>query len=126
MLCLATVGWCTRTVYVTEEMTWECAPNEYNSAFYARPDGYVRFRFVENFYCFEVESARNLCAELRKAEKAVVNVEFEVWGNSHEVRGYRMLTVDGHPLRDVGGWGNSGSNDYSGPCPISNVMHSHD
>lgn len=114
------------SVRIQKQMTWESAPEEYKSAFYAKPDEYVRFRFVENPHCFEVESAKDLGAELRKAEKPVVSVEFEVWGGSHGVRGYRMLAVDGRPLRDVGGWGNSGSNDYSGPCPISKAMHSHD
>jgi hypothetical protein len=120
-LFLSTLA-CTRTVHVTERMTWECAPDEYKPAFYARPDEYVRFRYVANPRCFEVESARDLCSTLSKAGNAVVNVEFEVWGKGHSIRGYRMLSVDGHALQDVGGWGNSGSNDAQQPCPISNWM----
>ena len=111
------------SVRIQKQMTWESAPEEYKSAFYAKPDEYVRFRFVENPHCFEVESAKDLGAELRQAGTPVVSVEFEVWGGSHGVRGHRMLAVDGRPLRDVGGWGSSGSNDYSGPCPISKAMH---
>lgn len=120
--CVVTVG-CTRTIRVTEQMTWECAPDEYKPAYYARPDEYVRFRYVKNPRCFEVESARNLCSELSDAGRPVVNVEIEVWGRFHQVRGYRTLAVDGRALKDVGGWGNSGSNDASQPCPDSEWMH---
>jgi len=42
------------SVRIQKQMTWESAPEEYKSAFYARPDEYVRFRFVENPHCFEV------------------------------------------------------------------------
>ena len=103
---------CDRHRHVTKPMTWECAEDEYNSSFYARPDEYARFRFVENPHCFDVESSKNFCAELSKSGKAVVNVEFEVWNH-----GYRMVAVDGRPIQDVGGWGNNGANDYSGDCP---------
>ena len=34
LLCLVNVG-CQRTVHVTEQMTWECAPDEYKAAYYA-------------------------------------------------------------------------------------------
>jgi hypothetical protein len=65
----------------------------------------VQFRYVENPHCEEVESSRNFCAELREAGKAVVNVEFELWGYSHTLHGYRMVSVDARPIRDVGGSG---------------------
>jgi hypothetical protein len=110
LLLLATC--CERPKYVTKAMTWECAEDEYKSSFYARPDEYVRFRFVENPHCFEVESSKNFCSELRKNSRTVVNVEFEVWENGH-----RIIAVDGRPIKDVGGWGHNGANDYSGPCP---------
>ena len=116
--CLVNVG-CQRTqrtVHVTEQMTWECAPDEYNPAFYARADEYVRFRYVESPRCFEVESGKNLCAQLRNGGKTVVDVEIELWGHSHTLRGYRTVSVDGRPIQDVGGWGHSGANG-SGPCP---------
>jgi hypothetical protein len=120
-LCLITAG-CKRTVHVTEQMTWECAPDEYNSAYYAKPDEYVRFRFVRNPHREEVESSRNFCAEMREAGKAVVNVDFELWGSSHNLRGYRMTSVDGRPFQDIGGWAHSGANDYSGPSPLDEAF----
>ena len=103
-------------------MTWECAPDEYNSAYYAKPDEYVRFRFVRNPHCEEVESSRNFCAEMREARKAVVNVDFELWGSSHNLRSYRMTSVDGRPLQDIGGWASSGAHDYSGPSPLNEAF----
>jgi len=123
MLCLGLTG-CTRTIHVTEQMTWEPAPDEYNSAFYAKPDEYVRFRYVENPHCLVVESAKDLSAELTKAGKRVVGVEFEVWGGFHEIQGYRMIAVDGRPLQTVGGWGHGGTADYSGPCPLDLTFRS--
>jgi hypothetical protein len=103
---------CDRHLLVTKEMTWECAEDEYNSRFYAKPDEYARFRFVENPRCFEVETSKNFCAELRNSGKAVANVEFEVWNNGH-----RIVAVHGRPIQDVGGWGHNGATDYSGGCP---------
>jgi hypothetical protein len=103
-------------------MTWECAPDEYHSAYYARPDEYVRFRYVENPRSEEVESSRNFCAELRKGGKTVVNVEFELWGYGYSLRGYRMVSVDGRPMHNVGGWAHSGANDYSGPSPVDRAF----
>jgi hypothetical protein len=122
-LCLACVG-CMRTIHVTKQMTWEPAPDEFNPAFYARPDEYVRFRFVENPHCLEVVSARDLSAQLSRAGKSVVRAEFEVWGDFLEVQGHNMLAVDGRPLQTVGGWGHSGSADYMGPCPLDLAMRS--
>jgi len=117
---------CTRSVTVQKQMTWECAPDEYNPAFYARPDEYVRFRYIEEPHCFEVESARNLCAELRSIGKHAVMVDIKVWGGPKRLstEGYKIVDVEGHPLRDVGGSGNSGSNDFTGVCPISKVINS--
>lgn len=40
---------CQRSVEVTKQMTWECAPEEYKAGYYARPDEYVRLRYVELF-----------------------------------------------------------------------------
>lgn len=116
---------CSRTVHVKEQMVWECAPQEYNPGYYAKPDEYVRFRYLENPHCFELESSRNFCAELRKAGRSTVNVEFEIWGQGKKVSGYRMLAVDGRPIEDVGGLGSSGANDYTGPSPINEAFRSH-
>ncbi len=110
-----------RTINVTKEMTWECAPDEHKPAFYARPDEYVRFRFVEEPRCFDVESARNLCGELRSIGKPIVSVQFEVWPQRE---GYRIVSVEGTTLSDVGGWGHNGANDFAGECPISKVIKS--
>ena len=116
---------CERTVTVKKQMTWECAPEEYKQGYYARPDEYVRFRYVENPSCFEVESARNLCAELRSAGKPSVEVTFKVWGGPTAFSrgpGYNTAAIDGRAFADVGGWGSSGSNDFTGECPIGEVM----
>jgi len=125
VLVLILIG-CTRTVNVAKQMTWECAPEEYKTGYYARPDEYVRFRYVDEPHCSEVESARNLCAELRLIGKPVVSVDFEVWGGVGPLsrEGYNIVTVEGRPLADVGGWGNSGSNDFRGVCPIGKVIDS--
>lgn len=121
LLLLACTG-CDRTVYVTKQMTWECAPEEYKPGLYAKPDEYIRLRYVENPRCFEVESARNLCAQVRNTGKQVVNVGFEVWGRFGKVHGYRVTNIEGQPLQYIGGWGGSGANDYQGPSPISSAL----
>jgi hypothetical protein len=116
---------CERTVTVKKQMTWECAPEEYKQGYGARSDEYVRFRYVENPSCFEVESARNLCAELRSAGKPAVEIEFEVWGGPTPFSrgpGYNIAAIDGRAFADVGGWGNNGSNNFTGECPIGKVM----
>lgn len=123
-LTLGPIG-CERTIHVTEKMTWQCAPNEYKPAFSAKPDEYVRFRYVENPHCFEVLTSKNFCAELQDAVKSTVDVDFEVWGRSKKVQGYRIVAVDGRPLQQTAGWGGSGANDYSGPSPIDNAFRAH-
>jgi hypothetical protein len=107
-------------------MTWQCAPEEYKPALPAHADEYVRFRFVEEPHCYEVESARNLCTEMRSIGKPVVTVEFQVWGGFGPFRreGYNVVAVEGRPLRDIGGWASSGSNDFTGKCPIGEVIDS--
>jgi hypothetical protein len=108
-------------------MTWECAPKEFNPAYFAKPDEYARFRFVEDPHHFELQSSKNFCAELEKAGRSIVIVDFEVWGKGKAVHGYRMHTVDGRPIRvrDVGGWGYSGANDEEGPSPIDDAFRFH-
>lgn len=103
-------------------MTWECAPEEYKPAFTARPDEYVRFRFVKDPHWFEVESGKSLCSDMQKAARPVVTVEFELWGRSHTLQGYRVTSVDGRPIYDAGGWGHSGANDPSGPSPLNQAF----
>jgi hypothetical protein len=90
---------CTRTVRVTKQMTWECAPDEYNPAHYAKPNEYVRLRYVENPRCFEVESAKNFCSILEESGKPVITAEFSVWGGRGPLHkeGFRMETVEGRP-----------------------------
>ncbi len=103
-------------------MTWQCAPEEYNKAFYARPDEYVRFRYVDNPNCEELESARNLCAELHDLGKSTVSVQFEVWGGGFgSAKGYRLTAVENRPLQDVGGWASSGCHDTT-RNPINDVL----
>jgi hypothetical protein len=120
LLYLAVAG-CQRTIRVTEEMTWKCVPEEYNPAYGAKPDEYVEFRFVRNPHCEELQSSRNFCAEMRKANRPVVKVEFELHGY-RQLNGYQMISVDGRPLQDVGGWASSGATDYSGPSPLNEAF----
>lgn len=96
---LCTVG-CSRKIIVTEQVTWECAPDEYESAFSAKPDEYARFRYGKNPDCFDVESAKNLCAVLRSVGKPVVSVEFQVRGGPFDLftEGYQ-ITCDHHADR---------------------------
>lgn len=124
LVCTGPTG-CMRSVRVTKQMTWECAPEEAKPGYYARPDEYVRFRFVENPHCFDLESSRNFCAEMKKAGRSIVDADFEISGRGQSVQGYRMLSVDGRPLQDVGGWGSAGANDYQGPSPIAIAFRSH-
>jgi hypothetical protein len=109
-------------MYVTEAMTWECAPMEYKPSYYARADEYVRFRFVKDPHFYEVESSKDFCSDMRSAARPVVNVEFELWGRAHRLHWYRVVSVDGRPIRNVGGWGNSGANDSSGLSPLSHAF----
>lgn len=121
-ICIAFVG-CTRHVNVDKQMTWECAPEEYKQGYYARPDEYVRFRFVDNRRCFEVESSKNFCSDLRQTGKQEVTARFDVWGGRFfAARGYQMIEVEHRPLIDVGGWGNSGANDSTASCPLGNAV----
>ena len=99
LLCAGPTG-CTRTVRVSKQMTWECAPEEFNRSFSAKPDEYVRFRFVENPRCFEVETSKNLCAELKEAGRPIVTVDFAIWGRRQTVKGYETLAIDGRPLQN--------------------------
>jgi hypothetical protein len=108
-------------------MTWECAPEERKTNLPARPDDeFVRFRFVEEPRCFDVESARNLCTKLRSMGKSVVSVEFEVRGGFGPLRreGYNVVVLEGRPFTDQGGWASSGANDFTGKCPIGKVIDS--
>jgi hypothetical protein len=116
---------CTRTVLVTKQMTWECAPDEFNAGYSAKPSEYVRFRFVENPRCFVVETSKNFCAEFTTAGRSVVSVDFEITGRKQTVKGYKILAVDGRPILNVGGWGHSGANGYEGPSPIAEAFRSH-
>ena len=121
VVCLAFTG-CERTEYVTEEMTWKCVPEEYNLAYYAKPDEYVRFWFVRDPHCEELESSKNFCTEMSRANKAVVKVEFALWGTGRKLHGYHMLSVDGRPIQHIGGWGSSGAKGQSGPCPLDEAF----
>jgi hypothetical protein len=111
------------TVYVSKEMTWECAPEHYMSQYpEAQP---VRFRFVEDPSYEEVASGRGLCDQLRASGKRVVVVEYETWGNSFRgLIGYREASVDGKPIVDVGGWGSSGAHGRVGPHPLEKLYKS--
>ena len=122
-ICMICFFGCTRHVVVNKEMTWECAPEEYKQAYYARPDEYVRFRYVEDPHCFEVESSRNLCAELRQIGKPLITATFEVHGGRFLAsQGYEMIAVEQIPLVRVGGWGSSGVNGETDRCPIGKVI----
>jgi hypothetical protein len=121
-ICMSFVA-CTRHVNISKQMTWECAPEEYKQGYHARPDEYVRFRFVDDVHCFEVEASKNFCAELHKLGKPIVTARFDVWGGSFlAAQGYRMVAVEQQELSNVGGWGSSGSNDSIARCPLGKVI----
>jgi preprotein translocase subunit SecG len=103
---------------VAEKMTWQCAPDQYQSwAPLAQP---VRFRYLENPQYEEVASGKGLCDELKGSGRNVVLVEFAVWGNSFQgLRGFREVSVDGKPIINVGGSGYSGAYGSDiGPHPL--------
>ena len=101
---LATVAGCTRHVYVTTEMSWECAP-EHQMAAYPEAQT-VRVTFVEAASYQEEVSGRGLCNQLKVAGKRTFVVEHDTWCNSYRgLIGYRGVSVDGKPIVDVGGWG---------------------
>jgi hypothetical protein len=120
LLLLAMTG-CNHSVRVTEQMTWECAPDRYMPQY---PDPQpVRFRFVEDPRFEDVVSGRGLCDQLRRSGKSVVAVEFEAWGNSRRgLHGYREIAVDGKPIIDVGGWTSSGASGRTGPHPLERLF----
>lgn len=92
---------------------------------FCEPDEYVRFRFVENPHCFEVETSKRFCSELKQAGRSVVTVEFEITGRRQAVLSYRILAIDGRPIQDVGSWGHSGAIGYEGPSTITNAFCFH-
>jgi hypothetical protein len=121
LLLLLPLTGCNNSVRVTEQMTWECAPDRYMPQY---PDAQpVRFRFVEDPRFEDVVSGRGLCDQLRRSGKSVVAVEFEAWGNSRRgLQGYREITVDGNPIIYVGGWGSSGASGRTGPHPLEKLF----
>ncbi len=123
---LLTVVGCTRTVTVTEQMTWECAPEENKPAMGMRADEYVRFRYVKEPRCFEVESSQDFCARMQALGKRVVSVQIRVWGGPKPFarQGYDTEAIEGQPLIP-GTWGHSGINGDA-VCPISKVIDSLD
>ncbi len=122
-ICMACFFGCARHVVVHKEMTWECAPEEYKQGYYARRDEYVRFRFVDDPHCFEVESSKNLCGELRQLGKPIITATFDVWGGRFLApQGYEMLAVEQKRLINTGGWGSSGANGATDRCPIGKVI----
>lgn len=124
-LCLCAAG-CSRTVMVTEQMTWECAPEEYNSHLPGKPGDYARLRYVKNPHCVEGESANNLCTVLRNFGKPIVGVEFRVHGGSlgFFAEGYEITKLEGQPFVPNGGNGYSGSTESGDTCPIGKVIKS--
>ena len=63
----------------------------------------MRFRYIENPRCENVETSKDFCAELRKAGKTVVNVDFELWGHSHTATELSPLTVVQFKMLAAGG-----------------------
>jgi len=117
---LSAAAGCSRQIKVTEQMTWECAPEHYMSQYpEAQP---VRFRFVEDPQFEEVVSGRGLCDQLKASGKKIVAVEYETWGDSSSgLIGFREIAVDGQPIVTVGGWGSSGSHIQGGQHPLEKL-----
>jgi hypothetical protein len=119
-LSLLSLMACERRVKVTEQMTWEIAPDEYKPGFDAKPNEYVRLRYVTNPECWEVESGKGLAAGLIKAGKRVVNVDIAAWGVSGQLRGYGLTSVDGRVI-EAGPWGHSGRGGTPS-CPLDAIF----
>jgi len=105
---LATVAGCTRHVYASKEMTWECAPEHYMPEY---PEAQtVRFKFVENPSYEDEISGKGLCGQLMTSGKKTVMVEYDdTWGNSYRgLIGFRQVSVDSKPIVNAGGWGSTG------------------
>ena len=107
LFSLFQAGCTTHHVFVSKEMTWECAPEHY------MPDApvaqTVRFRFVEAPEYEEEVSGRGLCDKLKASGKTTVLVGYDTFGNSFDgLLGFNEETVDGERIANVGGWGSSG------------------
>lgn len=75
VLSQSTLAGCTRHVYVSKEMTWECA-SEHEMPEYAEAQT-VRFKFVEAPRYQEEVSGKGLCDQLKAAGKRTVVVKFD-------------------------------------------------
>jgi len=122
-LFVSLLSGCNRQGHLTrvgKQMTWECAPEHYMSQY---PDAQpVRLRYVEDPHYEEVISGRDLCDQLKGSGKTVVLVQFEAWGNSNGLVGYREISVDGKAIVNAGGWGSSGATNPVGPHPLEKLF----
>jgi len=116
-------GGCERHVRVMKEMAWECAPAERDPTYpSAEP---VLFRYTEDPGYFDLASGRGLCEELRGSGKSTASVTYEVWGSaSRGLHGYRIESINGHSLQDIGGPARSGyyGRGNPGPHPLASAL----
>jgi hypothetical protein len=125
LFSLFQAGCTTHHVFVSKEMTWECAPEHYMPD---APDAQtVRLRFVEAPEFEEEVSGRGLCDKLKASGKTTVLVGYDTFGNSFDgLVGFNEQTVDGERIADVGGWGSSGSHSMrTRPHPLEKLYRKH-
>ena len=104
-------------------MAWECLPAERDARYpEAEP---VMFRYMENPEYYDLKSGRGLCQQLRASGKSTAEVTYDVWGTaSRGLHGYRIELINGLPLQDIGGPGESGYGGMgnSGPHPLASAL----
>jgi hypothetical protein len=114
---------CDRYVHVTKEMSWECVPAERDPRYpEAEP---VVFRYPEAPGFYDLASGRGLCEQLRASGRSTVKVAYEAWGSLFQpLHGYRIESVEGRPLRDIGGPARSGysGQGHSDPHPLTKAL----
>ena len=112
-----------RHVRVTRQMAWECLPAERDLRYpEAEP---VMFRYVENPEYYDLASGRGLCQQLQASGKSTAELTYDVWGTaSRAIHGYRIESINGRPLQDIGGPARSGYRGMgkSGPHPLASAL----
>jgi len=100
LLALVSTG-CDHHYRARFKMTWECTP-KLNKPEYPNAQT-VRLRFVQDPAYFQEISGRVLCDQLKASSQSVVNVEYEMWGESfHGLHGFHEVSIDGRPIVDAG------------------------
>ena len=113
---------CDRYVRITKEMAWECDPGKADPKY---PDAEpVVFRYPEDPEYFDLASDRGLCQQLRSSGQKMAKVTYEVWGTTRGLHGYRIESVNGQSLQDIGGPAGNGRHGRGngGPHPLLRAL----